>query len=60
MAIFKNISGTDLDVSVDGAAQSNLVLNGDTFEVPDEHADRLRLQPAFEEQKSKPKKKEAE
>lgn len=49
MAQFKNVSGGDLEVVVDGTPRH--VPDGDVFEVPDEHADRLRLQPSFKEQK---------
>lgn len=56
MAQFKNVSGVDLEVSVDGTPKS--VPADAVFEVNDEHADRLRLQPSFKEQKPATKKDE--
>lgn len=48
VATFKNTSGTDLEVWVDG--KGVLVEAGTTFDVPEEHADGLRSQPSFKEQ----------
>lgn len=45
MAIFKNTSGEDREVSLDGTMR--FVSAGDTFEVPDELAEPLRYQPHF-------------
>lgn len=50
MATFKNVSGVDLEVRVDGTGQH--VPAGESFDVPEPHADRLRLQPNFKEQKA--------
>jgi hypothetical protein len=58
MATFKNTSGTDLEVSVDGI--NRFVEAGGVFDVPDEHADRLRSQPAFTESKTADKAAEKE
>lgn len=52
---FKNASGSDLEVIIDGhASRPVLVAANDTFQVPDEFADRLRSQSIFKEIKSKP------
>lgn len=45
MATFKNVSGEDREVSVDG--RSIFVADGDSFDVADEHAPTLRHQPHF-------------
>lgn len=50
MARFKNVSGVDLEVSVDGARR--LVAAGKEFTVPDQFADRYRQQPVFAEVKA--------
>lgn len=54
MTTFKNVSGVDLEVWVNGAAV--YAPAGDVFDVPDEHADGLRLQPNFKEQTAKAEK----
>lgn len=57
MAVFKNVSGGDREVAVDG--RFVFVADADTFTIKDEFADALREQPFFEEQTSKTKKNPA-
>lgn len=56
MATFKNTTRVDLEVVVDGTPVH--VPAGATFDVVDEHADRVRNQPSFREVKPSGKEKE--
>lgn len=58
MATFKNVSGEDREVSVDG--RSIFVASGDSFDVDDEFAPTLAEQPHFSEVGSKKPAKQAE
>lgn len=58
MATFKNVSGEDREVTVDG--RPIFVADGDSFDVADELAPTLRDQPHFSEVGSKKPAKQAE
>lgn len=58
MPTFKNVSGVDREVYIDG--RSVFVADGDSFDVTDEHAPTLRDQPHFSEVGSKKTSKQAE
>lgn len=47
MTTFKNVTDQDLEVMVDGSRV--LAPAGESFDVPEEHADSLRSQPNFTE-----------